>query len=432
MKINSFVLILVVSLLPPFLLGCGEEDNNLRTMGEWDSKPIENYQVTPIYGGAKISYTVPNEKGLLYVMAEYERNGKVFTEKSSIHSNELVIEGFHNVDHVKATLYKVNDREQKSKPLHIEFEPKEYIINIAQRSLKLLTSFGGIVGEWNNPMKTALGVRLMIPDSLDNKKFVTTEIFYSTDEAGRYPFRGLKPVLTTFALLIEDKWGNSSDTIYFTTTPYFETMIPKPYADFRASIPYDNASTLNEQARFAFSNLWDNKVNQSAHGWLTNPGASGLSVTIDLKQRVKLSRMITHAYHINAPFSGNVHPTTIEVWGTDKIDYDKLLDRPYWLDEWSVRRGYIKEVDVTTPMPERTFKDDWVYLGLHRTERPADKTLERQMAVTGFQYELPLDAGPGRYGRIFAREVDTSAPRADCYFAFGELTFYGDNTIPQN
>ncbi|MDI9604007.1 MAG: DUF4959 domain-containing protein, partial [Bacteroidota bacterium] len=106
MKINSFVLILVVSLLPPFLLGCGEEDNNLRTMGEWDSKPIENYQVTPIYGGAKISYTVPNEKGLLYVMAEYERNGKVFTEKSSIHSNELVIEGFHNVDHVKATLYK--------------------------------------------------------------------------------------------------------------------------------------------------------------------------------------------------------------------------------------------------------------------------------------------------------------------------------------
>jgi hypothetical protein len=142
--------------------------------------------------------------------------------------------------------------------------------------------------------------------------------------------------------------------------------------------------------------------------------------------------MITHAYHINAPFSGNVHPTTIEVWGTDKIDYDKLLDRPYWLDEWSVRRGYIKEVDVTTPMPERTFKDDWVYLGLHRTERPADKTLERQMAVTGFQYELPLDAGPVRYVRIFAREVDTSAPRADCYFAFGELTFYGDNTIPQN
>lgn len=428
MKKDSFVFILVVSLLSPFLLGCGEEENNLRTMGEWDSKPIEDYQIIPIYGGAKIIYTIPNEKGLLYVMAEYERNGKVFTEKSSLHSNELVIEGFHHVDHVKATLYKVNSNKQKSKPLQIEFEPKESLISIAQKSLELSTTFGGIVAKWANPEMTELGLKVMISDSLNAEKFVTTEMFYTKNEKERQFFRGFQSVKTTFALLFEDKWGNNSDTIFYTTTPYFETMIPKPYADYRSRIPYDNPTMLNNNPFFSFTKLWDNIVNQKSHGWLTNAGSSGLSITIDMKQCVQLSRIVTHAYHWNNPFN-NLFPTSIEVWGTDKIDYEKLNDKSYWLDEWSVRRGYIKEVDITTPIPEKTFKDDWVYLGLHRFEKPKDPDVPLKVAVEGLNWEMPLAVDPVRYVRIFPRETDFHLPRNDCYYALGEITFYGN---PQN
>src|SRR5690606_22278233 len=76
--------------------------------GVWSSGPIENYEVTPINGGAKITYTIPRDPELLYVMAEYERNGAIFTEKSSVYKNSLTIEGYDTTGKVKASLYKVN------------------------------------------------------------------------------------------------------------------------------------------------------------------------------------------------------------------------------------------------------------------------------------------------------------------------------------
>ncbi len=130
--------------------------------------------------------------------------------------------------------------------------------------------------------------------------------------------------------------GNISDTIRFTTTPLYEVMIPKPYADFRANIPWDNTTNLSTRQ---LSLLWDNTVNTSGHGWLTNPGGSGLSITIDLKRVVKLSRIVRHPYHINSLY-GQANITDFEAWGgIDEIDYDLLTDKSYWLDSLSVRWG---------------------------------------------------------------------------------------------
>ena len=53
---------------------------------EWDSGPISISEIEAINGGAIISYEIPNDNDLLYIMAEYERNGKSFTEKSSIYN----------------------------------------------------------------------------------------------------------------------------------------------------------------------------------------------------------------------------------------------------------------------------------------------------------------------------------------------------------
>src|SRR5690606_33254036 len=136
-------------------------------------------------------------------------------------------------------------------------------------------------------------VRLMVKDEHD--ELVTSEMYFSSIKDDRHSFRGFDPVETTFAVAFEDKWGNISDTILYKTTPFFETVIPKPYADFRASVPYDNASNLD--ATRIFPKLWDNIVNTSGHGWLTKTGNVGLSITIDLQQTVKLSRIVIHGYH---------------------------------------------------------------------------------------------------------------------------------------
>jgi len=398
--------------------------------GTWTPGAIEGYTVTPINGGATITYDIPNDADILYIMAEYERNGKIFTEKSSVHKNTLTIEGFDTMDKVPVTLYKVNRDEQRSEPLTLEFTPLESLVGIAQKSLKMEPGFGGIVAYWDNPENTELGVRLMVEEDNELK---TKEMYFSTIAKEQRSFRGFEAENATFAIAFEDKWGNVSDTTVFNTTPFFETVVEKPYKDFRASIPYDNTSNLSGRD---INVLWDNIVNTSRHGWLTNPGSSGLSITIDLQQVVKLSRIVIHGYHINSVYS-QVNITQFEAWGSSTMDFDKLKDRPYWLDETLVRNDAIHGVDNTTVLPERTFEDDWEYLGWHAIPRydrmvPPDNQAVLDLAANGTEYIIPLEAKPVRYVRLVVREVASAMPPpSNNYFSMGEITFYGDNTVPQ-
>lgn len=399
----------------------------------WKSGPIDEYTVEPINGGANIIYSIPNDPDILYIMAEYERNGKMFTEKSSVHKNSLTIEGFHGVDKVKASLYKVNRDDQRSEPTIVEFQPLESIISIAEKSLNMRPAFGGIVAAWDNPKTTELGVRLMVRDSLDTEKLVTSEMYFSTKEREVHSFRGFEAVENTFAISFEDKWGNVSDTMRIVATPFFETMLPKPWVDLRASIPYDNTSTYSN---LIIGKMWDGIVNSSANGYRSNPGSSGISFTFDLKRVIKISRIVQHSYHINTPY-GHSNINEVEVWGTDKLDFDKLADKDYWLDEMSLREGRVHAVAPETELPARTFKDDWEYLGWHSQPRydlmvPRDTQAERDLAANGFEWEIPVDAKPVRYIRVFVRGAATvSPPHLDNQYSIGELTVYGDPNVPQ-
>lgn len=417
-----------------FFFSCYEDLDTKKTMGDWDSGPITEYTVTPINGGATITYKIPNDPNILYIMAEYERNGELFTEKSSIYKNELVLEGFHKQDLVKAKIYKVNKDNQKSASVSIEFVPLESIVSMAQKSLELVPGFGGIIAYWDNPKKTELGIAVLVEDSVDKSKLVLKDVYYSAMDKDVHSFRGFPAKETTFAVFIEDKWGNMSDTIRFTTTPFFETMIPKPYADFRPNVPYDN--TTDYDANRSFPKLWDNIVNTSAHGWLTKSGNSGLSITFDMKQVAKLSRIVIHGYHINSMW-GQANASQWEIWGIAKFDNTKIADKPYWLDEYSVRIGALEKAGVNpaTALPARTFKDDWEYLGLHTLPRLKDVDAEFQAKVykDGMEYIMPVNAKPVRYIRMFVREITgISPPAANNYWSMGEITFYGDNTVPQN
>lgn len=424
---KKYILLLLIAF---YIASCN--DINEGQMKPWTPGPLEEFTVTPINGGATITYTIPNDPDILYVMAEYKRNGVLFTEKSSVHNNSLTIEGFHGERNVQASLYKVNKHEQKSEPVVVEFEPLESVIDIVQKSLEIRPDFGGIIAVWENPLATELGIRLMLEDSLDVDQLTTKTMIYSSLKDGHHAFRGFESVETLFAIAIEDKWGNVSDTISLVTTPYYEKLIEKPFVDIRSIIPYDNRS--NHSSAYLLEKIWDNIVNSSYNGYRSLAGSSGLSFTFDLQQVVKLSRIIHHGYHINNPYHyGNIHD--MEIWGTSKLDYDKLSDLPYWLDEESVRQGAIDGIPRDYEMPERTFKDDWVYLGYHAIPR-YDLTGENQakldIAANGATYNIDPDAGPVRYIRVFNRASGYAYPASPgIQYTIGELTFYGDNTVPQ-
>lgn len=126
------------------------------------------------------------------------------------------------------------------------------------------------------------------------------------------------------------------------------------------------------------------------------------------------------------------------MWGTDTIYIDKLKDKDYWLDEYSVRNDAIHGVSNTYQLPAKTFENVWQYLGFYSIPRydqevPPDNQAILNLAANGWQMIMPLDDKPVRYVRIYAREVvGTMPPPANNYFSLGEITFYGDNTVPQH
>ncbi|TYR36621.1 DUF4959 domain-containing protein [Sphingobacterium phlebotomi] len=433
---KNIVIIVIATLFLAAFSACSEIDDKRPVGGDWASGPLEEYEVTPINGGAEIRYSIPNDPDILYVMAEYERNGRTYTEKASVHTNSLKLEGFHRVNKAKATLYKVNRQEQRSAPVEVEFEPLPSTIDLAFNSLEMMSTFGGVFASWENPYATELGVRFMTVG--EGNKVDHEEMYFSSIREEGRAFRGFEAVETTFALSFEDKWGNISDTTWLTTVPNFETLIPKPYADYRSNIPYDNTTRLASRGQFDV--LWDNIVNTTNHGWLTQSGSSGISITIDMQQVAKLSRIVVHPYRRYEPYA-QVNILQFEAWGIDEIDHSRLTDRPYWLDEIGVRGGHIHGVDNTTVLPAKTFKDDWTYLGWHavpRYDKSGDIDAANKLSEDGAEFHVPLEARPVRYIRLVMREIAPAGPApttgpplplpSDNYFSMGEITFYGDNT----
>ncbi len=393
--------------------------------------PIAEYTITPIHGGAAIAYTIPTDPHIMYVMAEYERNGKLFTERSSIYKNSITIEGFNTTDPVSAIVYTVSRNETKSDPIIVEFVPLESIVSLARKTTDIYPTFGGIIVSWENASRTELGVRLMV-DSLGT--LIEKEMYFSSRNSEKHPFRGFESIETSFVLTYEDKWGNISDTVYYVGTPFFEVEVPKPWTDVRAMIPFDNVTSMWDSYLFSF--IWDGSAASEMTRWITESGSKGSSFTFDLRQVVKLSRMTMWPYveqgrGVPEGIYGQIHILEFEMWGTKALDPSKLppADTTYWLHP-------IYAAKTNQVLPSHTFMDDWVYLGRHAVTRldlmgVSDDDIFAA-GYAGHQFDIPIECEPVRYIRFFPIATLTSSPPANNFWQVPELSFYGDNTIPQD
>ena len=67
--------------------------------------PVEITSVVPVPGGFDVSYKLPADKDLLYVVANYEvRDGKSSEVKASAYQNNLLITGFGDVSEKTVSL----------------------------------------------------------------------------------------------------------------------------------------------------------------------------------------------------------------------------------------------------------------------------------------------------------------------------------------
>src|SRR5690554_3531470 len=119
--------------------------------------PVSNVEIENTPGGAVISYTLPKNENLLYVMAEYTlSNGKVMEKKSSYFSNQLILEGFADTLEYNVNLYSISRGGLKSEPVPVTIKPLTPPIIEAFNSIKMNPTFGGLKVFFENESEAEL------------------------------------------------------------------------------------------------------------------------------------------------------------------------------------------------------------------------------------------------------------------------------------
>jgi hypothetical protein len=305
------------------LWSCGEEE--LRGPLYYDNiapAPVTDVVVTNLPGGAKISYTVPDEEDVLLVEASYKRGNKEVRTSTSIFNNELTIEGFKAAEDIPVSLVTVDRSDNRSTPVTVSISPRTAPIDEMFSSLELVEDFGGVRLRYDN--KDRIQVEFQLLQKEENGLFAyQTSAFISNDQRKSYSFRGFPPVTETFAVVAIDRWDNITDTLVAELTPIEEEMLDiENFSAIRPKIPTDEPDAFG----WVLENMWNNNIggsgyhtSQSSPGQLVAPYQEPYHfISFDLGTTAYLSRLKFWQRQGSWIFAhGN--PRHFEVWGTDVL-----------------------------------------------------------------------------------------------------------------
>lgn len=302
-----------------FLFGCKEKE--IEPLVKTNNIPgvVTNVKVENGKGFAKLSYTLPDDLDLLYVQAVYRPNGREeHTVKSSIYSNNLLIEGFADTEDHEVTLYAVNRSENRSAPIKVIVKPLIADVHTTRATLKVEETFGGVNIQFENEEEKEFVVYTLIKD--EKGDWLTYDRLYTNAKEKEYAVRGLPAKQTDFAFFFVDKWKNHSDTLKATFTPLFEEYLNKGL--FRAmALPTDSSEP--EFSSWQMSNLWDNGPPNSIFYQKSSLAKMPNWFTFDLGKRYKLSRIkVNQLAYDNAWMFAAGAPKLFEIYGSNSPNAD--------------------------------------------------------------------------------------------------------------
>lgn len=388
------------------LMGCEQAPIGQIAIEGIKPGPISNAEVTPLPGGAKISYTFPTDKDISYIRAEYIRGGKKVNARASLYTNYITIEGLNTSDKITVNVYVVDHSYNESIPVTVEVTPLEPPIKTILSSAKIVGDFGGVTALWSNTSNTEIGATILF-DKGDGK-LLEKETFYSLLKNGEHTFREYKDTLSNFGLFFTDKWGNKSDTLRITTTPIYETKLNKKLFK-RLALPGDDLSYNGGNAgTFGFDKLYDGVIHNRPYFYLTDFDMNKklpVFFTLDLGQKAKLSRYLQNPVFDGvdvATYYGYSNVRVVELWGTDQYEEGKNSD--YWKNggEWEQKWHKLLYLDMTKP--EETA------LALYKFEN-------------GFEFKFSLSLNQMRYIRY--KVLNTYGGTSQIFI--DEVTFWGND-----
>jgi len=370
------------------------EEENHEPYGNYGESPdpIVEASVENLPGAAKITYSLPGDKDILFVKAEYEPSpGKTRSIRSSFYKNEVYLEGFNKAGEYDVKLYTVDRGENASEPVIVTVSPLTPPIVTIYKSLNLIEDFGGANITFSNETSSSVAISVLVDDGTGD--YTPTETYYTKEEQGSFSVRGFDPVERVFGVVIRDRWNNYSDTLFKTVTPIFEEQLDKELFS-EIILPTDEVSAWGRPMH----RLWDDIVDTGTSIFHTAQG-SGIPqwFTFDMGTTAKLSRFKIWQRMNTALLYEHGNPKKWEFWGR--------ADQPNPDGSW----------------------DGWIYLGTFDSYKPSGLPMgsytneDWEYANRGEEFNFPLDAPPVRYMRFKLLENWSGTD----YLNFCELTFWG-------
>ncbi|MFB2119090.1 DUF4959 domain-containing protein [Parapedobacter sp. 2B3] len=270
-------------------------------------KPFVDPVYKPLYGGARIYFTPPEDRDVLTVNASYlNQEGQEVWFSSSYFSDSIDVEGFPDTLPKEVSVYAVDRAGNKSEAQTITVVPKEPSISRIARSIAAKGGFGSFYVEWENELSQVINIHVNYAYG-DSEK---NAIFTSTDTVERrFVLVGQIPESMPVRVRVaaEDRYGNISQTVESEIHLIKDEEIPKdkwviPQTnDSVGGVPQGFWDGFEGRARFLIDGIIDDGLNRNfgntaARGQTgqVNDGDLPANFIIDLGEEWEISRIITH------------------------------------------------------------------------------------------------------------------------------------------
>jgi hypothetical protein len=394
MKKHNLFIIFLGAMISLFLLqSCKDDENSPIDKDRKAPGQVFNVVVENMPGAALITYSLPSDDDLLYVIAEYKNKyGKVFDFRASYYTNQIKVEGFGDTDEYTVDLYAVDRSENKSAPLAVKINPLEPQVRLTAKSLAVQPDFGGMSFTFKNETKADLSF-IVITTDVDGVKMVA-ETFYTARDSAKFAIRGYASEPRFFGIVVRDKWDNLSDTLCQNLTPVYEVKLNKSL--FRPIVfPNDADATLWDGS---LEYMWNDVVNDKAAHTGNDAGTTPKHISFDLGVEAKLSRINLKTIPDDKHWFNDVSPRFYEIWGS--------LD----------------------PDPSGSF-DSWTKLVSIENVKPSGLSIgtmtedDRAAGRNGDDADIPIEMPKVRYLRI----VCTKNWSGNTNMCISEITIWGDD-----
>ena len=297
-------------LILALLASCKKMESNIEVVSNDKTKPgvVTNVKVENLNGSARLTYTLPDSKNILYVLAKYNINdNRVRETKASYYTDTILVDGFARAKEYSVTLYVVSRANVKSDPVTVKVSPSTPNYLLINDNLTITADFGGANFYGFNPNRVPVALHILTFND-STKVFDEQEPEYLSTDTINVSSRGLVATPHKIGVFTTDRFGNVSDTVFKTITPLFETLLDKG-----KFFTYHLASDSPIGYGWEFKYFFDGNTGDPGWHTLSAPLKIG---TFGLGQMAKISRL--KLWNRLQDIYGYQNTRQFTIWGSTK------------------------------------------------------------------------------------------------------------------